>query len=67
MHGSSVYASVVAYNEVGDSPNSGVGNGATVVVSTVPDAPQFVARNQLVAYDMTKIAIVWEDGDHDGN
>jgi hypothetical protein len=37
--GSSVYASVVCYNGVGDSPNSGVGNGAIVIVSNVPDAP----------------------------
>ena len=39
LTGSSIYASVVAYNAVGDSHNSDVGNGAMVIVSTIPDAP----------------------------
>ena len=65
--GSSIYASVVAVNAVGDSPNSDVGNGAIVLVSTVPDPPRFVARSTTIALDKTRISIVWEDGAHDGN
>jgi hypothetical protein len=39
LTGSSVFASVIAYNAVGMSQNSDVGNGALIIVSTVPDAP----------------------------
>jgi len=45
VSGSSVFASVVCYNLVGESPNSDVGNGAVIVVSTVPDAPINLARD----------------------
>lgn len=65
--GSSIYASIVAYNLVGDSPNSDVGNGAIVIVSTVPDPPRYVARSSTISLDMTRISIVWEDGASDGN
>ena len=39
LTGSSVYASVVSYNLVGNSTNSPVGNGATILVSSVPASP----------------------------
>ena len=64
---SSIYASVVAYNAVGDSPVSDVGNGAIVLVSTVPDPPRFISRNPNKVLDMTRISIIWEDGISDGN
>ena len=64
--GASISASVVAFNQVGDSGTSDVGNGAQVIVSTVPDAPINLARSATVTYDKTKIAIVWSDGAHDG-
>ena len=35
----SIYAKVVAVNEIGDSELSARGNGAQLVISTVPDAP----------------------------
>jgi hypothetical protein len=65
--GNSVYASVVCYNGVGESPNSNVGNGATVVVSSVTDAPVDVARSTIISLDKTSISIVWADGAFDGN
>jgi hypothetical protein len=37
--GASIYAKVVAYNSIGDSTESAVGNGAVVKLSLVPDAP----------------------------
>jgi hypothetical protein len=67
VSGSSIYASVVAYNNVGDSPNSDVGNGALIVVSAVPDAPINLLRNPLISLDKTKISFEWEDGVADGN
>jgi len=63
----SVYASVICYNGVGDSPNSDVGNGATVIVSTVPDAPQLLARSLIISLDKTSVSITWEDAAFDGN
>lgn len=53
VEGSSVYASVVCFNAVGDSPDSDVGNGAMVIVSTVPDAPVGLARSTLISLDKT--------------
>ena len=51
---------------MGDSPNSDVGNGAQVVVSTVPTAPINLQRDMLVSLDMTKISFDWEAA-ADGN
>ena len=65
--GSSIYASIIAFNAVGDSPVSDVGNGAIVAVSTVPDAPRYIARNPNKVLDKTRISIIWEDGAHNGN
>lgn len=67
VSGSSVYASVICYNGVGDSPNSDVGNGATVVVSSVPDAPHTLARSLIISLDKTSISITWLEGAQDGN
>jgi hypothetical protein len=64
---SSVYASVVAINGVGSSPNSNVGNGAIIIVSSVPSAPVDLQRSSIVALDKTKISIVWSDGPSNGN
>jgi hypothetical protein len=62
-----VYASVVCYNGVGDSPNSGVGNGAIVIISNVPDAPTNLQRSSIVSLDKTSISLVWSDGTNSGN
>lgn len=37
--GASVLVKVIAYNSIGESPESPVGNGALVKLSYVPDAP----------------------------
>jgi hypothetical protein len=49
--GSSVFVSVTCYNEIGESPNSDVGNGAIIVISTEPDAPLNLQRNLAEQYD----------------
>lgn len=51
--GASVYASIECYNSIGNSPTSGVGNGAKVVISTVPNSPTNLARSLIVSLDMT--------------
>jgi len=43
--GDSVYASVIAINDIGPSPQSAVGNGAIIAISTVPDAPKNLIRD----------------------
>jgi hypothetical protein len=58
---------VIAFNAVGDSPTSDVGNGANVIVSTVPDPPRYIARSTTLSLDMYRISITWEDGETDGN
>lgn len=65
--GSSVYVSVLCYNEIGNSPDSDVGNGAIIRISTVPDAPLNLARSSSEDFDQTKLSLVWSDGLHDGN
>jgi hypothetical protein len=37
--GAGIFAKVIAYNSIGDSPESAVGNGALLKLSLVPDAP----------------------------
>ena len=43
--GDSVYASVIAINDIGSSPQSAVGNGAIIAISTIPDAPKNLIRD----------------------
>jgi hypothetical protein len=42
LPGASVFAKVIAYNSIGDSPESPVGNGAILQLSEVPNAPTLV-------------------------
>lgn len=65
--GQSVYVSVVAYNEVGDSQSSIVGNGAKVLVSTVPDEPLNIRRDESEVYSETKLALTWDAPGFNGN
>jgi hypothetical protein len=67
LTGSSVFASVVAYNAVGMSQNSDVGNGAVILVSTVPDAPLNLQRNPLVSPSKNSISFTWIEGLKNGN
>jgi hypothetical protein len=55
--GAGVYAKVLAYNSIGDSLLSGVGNGAILVLSYVPGAPT-LALNAAVT-TKTQIGLSW--------
>lgn len=39
-----VYAKVINYNSVGDSPESALGNGAIMFISVEPDPPINLAK-----------------------
>lgn len=63
--GTSVFAKIVATNEIGDSEESTAGNGATLVISSVPDAPIGLARDSLTT-TTTQIGLLWFAGTSDG-
>jgi hypothetical protein len=63
--GTSIYAKVVAYNIVGQSIASSVGNGAVMFISTVPDAPVNLARDEATT-TTTAIGITWSNGAYNG-
>jgi hypothetical protein len=65
--GSTVFVSIVAYNEIGDSPSSVIGSGAVIQISTEPDAPLNLRRSTSVKFDKTSISLEWSDGVRDGN
>jgi hypothetical protein len=65
--GSTVFVSVVAYNDIGESPLSTIGSGAVIQLSTVPDAPLNLIRSTTAAYVKTQLVLVWSDGAHNGN
>jgi hypothetical protein len=54
----SIYAKVVAVNEIGDSELSARGNGAQLVISTVPDAPIGLVRDHTLT-TTEQIALMW--------
>jgi hypothetical protein len=58
---------VVAFNEVGDSQSSIVGNGAKVIISSVPDEPLNIRRDESEVYSETKLALIWDAPGFDGN
>lgn len=62
--GQSVYAKVVAFNAIGSSIESAVGNGAILKLSWVPDAP--VLSQDLASSTKTQIAVTWQDGAFNG-
>ena len=64
--GSSVLASIVSYNQVGDSPYSDVGNGAMIQLSLVPDAPLNLTRSN-ATLNSTRISLNWQNGANNGN
>jgi hypothetical protein len=59
--GASVYAKVAAINQIGNSLESLPGNGATITLSFVPDAPINLKRNELLT-TRTQISFTWENG-----
>jgi len=63
--GSSIYAKVVATNDIGDSEASEPGNGATMNIRTVPDAPVNLARDSITT-TTTQIGLLWFAGASDG-
>ena len=63
--GDSIYAKVLAYNAIGDSPLSTAGNGATVFQVIVPDAPVNLQRVNAET-TTSQIGISWEDGPNNG-
>jgi hypothetical protein len=56
--GASVYAAVVATNAIGDSIISSAGNGAVIVISTVPSVPLNLARDQITT-TLTQTGLLW--------
>lgn len=63
--GESIYAKVIAYNIIGDSPESIPGNGAIVSIVVAPDAPINLLRDNS-ATTTSKIGLTWSDGASDG-
>jgi hypothetical protein len=63
--GQSVYAKVAAVNEINSSPNSVPGNGASITLSFVPDAPVNLLRNELLT-TRSQISLSWEAGASNG-
>ena len=61
--GSSVYATITAYNVVGDSDASEPGNGA--IILTIPDAPTNL-ENAPTVTTANQIGLTWTDGTDDG-
>lgn len=63
--GESIYAKVIAYNSIGESPESASGNGAIVSIVVSPDAPIELKRDNL-ATTTSQIGLMWSDGASDG-
>jgi hypothetical protein len=60
--GDSVYATVTASNNYGESLQSAPGNGATIVL--VPDAP--VVEDETLVTSGSVIGLKWTDGESSG-
>ena len=65
VSGSSIFAKVIATNQIGDSVASEPGNGAELIYSVVPDAPVNLARDS-VTTTTTQIGLLWDAGASDG-
>jgi len=63
--GTSIFARLTAVNEIGESVPSDAGNGATLFISSVPDAPVGLAR-EAVTTTTTQIGLLWNPGSSDG-
>lgn len=58
QEGTSIYAKISARNEIGESDHSPQGNGATLVLSYVPDAPYGLARDQATT-STSQVGLLW--------
>lgn len=63
--GTSIFAKVSAINEIGESYLSQQGNGATLSISVVPDAPVGLLRDEETT-TTTQIGLLWSSGLSDG-
>jgi hypothetical protein len=63
--GEGIYAKVVAFNTIGESPESSESNGATVFVVVEPDAPVNLQRDN-GATTTSIAALKWSDGAYNG-
>lgn len=63
--GSSVFATIIATNSIGNSLVSSISNGAVIVYSFVPSAPISVSRDTLTT-TTTQIGLVWTAGSSNG-
>jgi len=59
QEGASIYAKISAINEIGESDHSPEGNGATLVLSYVPDAPFGLSRDQATT-STSQIGLLWQ-------
>lgn len=64
-NGASIFAKIVAINAIGSSEESTAGNGATLSISTVPDAPIGLARDSLTT-TTNQIGLLWNAGTSNG-
>lgn len=63
--GASIFAKVVAVNDIGDSQTSLEGNGAVFVWSYVPDAPIQLSRDPITT-TTTQVGLLWNAGASNG-
>jgi len=63
--GASIFAKVIATNDIGDSPISEAGNGAVFVWKYVPDAPVLLSRDPITT-TTTQVGLLWSRGTSDG-
>ena len=63
--GTSIFAKIVAINEIGESDQSARGNGATLVISDVPDRPFGLSREHQLT-TTSQIGLMWNAPLNDG-
>lgn len=61
MNGASVYAQIVAVNDMGPSLTSLPNNGAILQISTVPSAPVGLQKDTITT-TTTQIGLLWNAG-----
>jgi hypothetical protein len=61
-----VFAKIIATNEIGDSIESILGNGAMVSMRYIPYAPTNLRRDDVLT-TTSAINILWDDGSYNGN
>lgn len=64
VQGASILAKVIAFNSIGNSVESPVGNGALLKLSLVPDSPILLLDS--ASTTKTQIGVTWTDGVYNG-